>query len=97
MVSPRLPKHIAAAHAFEAAKNILYGIVQRMAHVQRTRNIGRRNNDGVGLGLGLATGLKISTLLPRFVQTGFNFGRVEFCFKRHDQSQIIGMCLRYSD
>ena len=41
MVGARLPKHIAAAHALEAAQHVLERVVQRMAHMQRTGDIGR--------------------------------------------------------
>ena len=50
MVGARLPQHVAPAHALEADENVLNGVVEGMPHMERARHIGRRNDDGVGLG-----------------------------------------------
>jgi hypothetical protein len=34
MIDPRLPEHILAAHALEAAQDVLERVVERMAHMQ---------------------------------------------------------------
>jgi hypothetical protein len=72
MVGARLPEHVAAAHALEAHENVLDGVVERMPHVQRARDVGRRNDDGIGLGLGLAARLEIAALLPAIIEAGFH-------------------------
>ena len=45
MVGARNPEHAEAIHAFVAAENVLQRIVERVAHVQRTGNVGRWNHD----------------------------------------------------
>ncbi len=51
MIGAGLPEHILAAHALEAAENVLQRVVQRMAHMQRARHIRRRNHHRKGLGV----------------------------------------------
>ena len=97
MVRAGLPQHIAPAHAFKAAQNILQRIVQRMAHMQAARHIGRRNNDGIRLGLRVlgehATGFEAALIFPRLIEAGFNRGRVksfiEFVIVSHNQSRAV--------
>ena len=64
MVSSGLPQNITPAHAFKPAKDVLDGVVERMAHMQRARHIGWWNDYGVGLGLGLAPRLEKPPRLP---------------------------------
>ena len=73
MVGARLPQHVAPAHALEAAENVLDGVVERMPHVQRARHIGRRNDNGEGLGLGLAARLEKAAGFPFLIEAGFHF------------------------
>ena len=40
-----------AAHALEARQHVLQGVVERMAHMQRAGDVGRRNDDAIGLGV----------------------------------------------
>ena len=74
MVGARLPQHVAAAHALEAAQDVLQRIVQRMAHVQRAGDIGRRDDDAIGLGLGALrpSGTEGAGRLPGRVNAGFD-------------------------
>lgn len=51
MIRARLPQHVAPAHPFEPAQDVLQGIVQGMPHVQRAGDIRRRNHDGEGFGV----------------------------------------------
>ena len=74
MVGARLPQHVAPAHALEADENVLDRVVERVAHMQRARHIGRRDHDGVGLGLRLAARLEEAALLPFGIEPGFDFG-----------------------
>ena len=55
MVGAGLPQHIAPAHPLEADQDILDGIVERMAHVERARHVGRWDHDGEGFSLGLGS------------------------------------------
>ena len=49
VVGARYPTGILALHACPAHQNVLYGVVQHVAHVQHTCHIGRRNDDSVRL------------------------------------------------
>ncbi len=49
MVGARLPEHVLAAHALEPAQHVLQRVVERMAHMQRAGDVGRRNDDRVRL------------------------------------------------
>ncbi len=82
MVRARLPQHVAAAHALEAAQNVLQGVVERMAHVQRAGDVRRRNDNGVGLGAGAltASGAKSADALPFRRDAGFDCGGIERLF-----------------
>src|SRR5262249_59757120 len=51
MVHARLPQHVLAAHALETAENVLQRVVERVAHMTRARDIGRRNDDAGRVGL----------------------------------------------
>ena len=66
MIHPRLPQHVAAAHALEAGQHVLQRVVERVTHMQRAGHVRRRNDDGVGprrRPAGLARG-KRSSVLP---------------------------------
>ncbi len=78
MIGARLPQHVRAAHALEAAQHVLQGIVQRMAHMQRAGDVGRRNDDRVRLGVGALgpAGLEGAGLFPGLVNAAFDFGRL---------------------
>ena len=52
MIGARLPQHILAAHALEAAQDVLQRIVERVTHMQRAGHVGRRNHDAIGRRLG---------------------------------------------
>ncbi len=70
VVRPRLPKHVAPAHALEPRQHILQRVVQRMPHVKRTRHVWRGNHNRKGLGFGVdrehAPGAEGLRLLPGF-------------------------------
>lgn len=66
MIGAGLPQHVAATHPLETAQDVLQRVVERVAHVQRTGHIRRRDHDGEGRGvlaLGPA-GLERPALLP---------------------------------
>ena len=52
VIGARLPQDVFAAHALEATQDVLQCIVQRVAHMQRAGDIGRRDDDAIRLGLG---------------------------------------------
>ena len=77
MVGAGLPQHVAAAHALEAAENVLQRVVQRVAHVQRARHVRRRDHDGERRGVFSfrAAGLERAALLPDGGTCGFRYRR----------------------
>jgi hypothetical protein len=56
VVGARLPQHVLAAHALEAAQNVLQRVVERMAHMQRAGDVRRRDDDAIGLARPPASG-----------------------------------------
>ena len=51
MIGAGLPQHVAAAHPLETAQHVLQRVVERVAHVQRAGDVGRRDHDGERLGV----------------------------------------------
>ena len=91
MVGSRLPQHVLAAHALVAAQDVLQGIVERMAHMQRAGDIRRRNDDGVGLGAGALgpAGAKGARSLPFRCDTAFNGGGIESLFHHERRTRFF--------
>ncbi len=52
VIGAGLPQHILALHARVTRENVLQRVVERVPHMQRARDIGRRNDDGIGRGAG---------------------------------------------
>ena len=84
MVGARLPQDIAPPHALEAAQDILDGVVEGVAHVQRTRHVGWRDHDGEGLCVRAAAGLEGTGFLPFIVKPRLD-GRGVVMFVEHDR------------
>ena len=78
VIGARLPQHVAAAHALEPAQHVLQRVVEGMPHVQGARDIGRRDDDAIGLGVAAlgAAGTKRLRLLPGGPDTALDFGRL---------------------
>ena len=74
MVRARLPQRIAAAHALEADQRVLDRERQRVTHMQRARNVGRRHHDRVGRFAGRRVGRERARGLPRGVAARFDVG-----------------------
>ena len=47
MVGAGLPQHVVALHAAPADQHVLQRVVERVAHVQAARDVGRRDDDAV--------------------------------------------------
>ena len=74
VIHPRLPQHVAAAHALEAGEHVLQRVVERVTHMQRAGHVRRGNDDGKGarvLAAGLARG-KGPSFLPEAVGRPFD-------------------------
>ena len=78
MVHARLPQHVLAAHALEADEDVLQRVVERVTHVQRAGDVGRRDDDGEGFRarLGASAGPEGVGLLPALGDLGFDGGCV---------------------
>ena len=76
MVRARLPEHVLAAHALEAAEHVLQRVVERVPPVQRARDVRRRDDDAIGLRFGpLGTaGLEGLRLHPVLVDARLDVG-----------------------
>ena len=77
VIGARLPEHVLAAHALETHHDVLNGVVQGMAHVQRAGDIRRRDDDGIGLRLRVARRPEGPGLFPLLVDALFGLGRIE--------------------
>src|SRR5262245_6703578 len=84
MIGARLPQDSAPAHALEADENVLDGVVERMAHMQRARHIGRRDHDGEGLGFRAPAAFEQALLFPLGIEPGFDRGGRIGLFKHYD-------------
>ncbi len=78
VIGARLPQHVAAAHALEPAQHVLQRVVEGVSHMQGAGDVGRRDDDAIGLRLGAlrtagAEGLRV---LPGRPDTAFDFGRL---------------------
>ena len=83
MVGAGLPQHVPAAHALQPAHDVLQGIVERMAHMQAAGDIGRRNDDRVGLGVGPSAAFEDAGIFPvgvdSFLDVLRTIGFVQHC------------------
>ena len=79
VVHARLPEHVTAAHPLEAAEDVLQGVVERMADVERTRDVRRRDHHAVGLRPGTfrPTGLEGLRVRPHSADPRLDRGGLE--------------------
>ncbi len=85
MVGARLPENVPALHAPVAAEHVLQRVVERVADVQRARDVGRRNDDAEAVLVlaRLAAGLEGLGFRPGFRHAGLHGGGLE-CLVHHD-------------
>ena len=90
VIGAGLPQHVAAAHALEAAENVLQRVVERVAHMQRARHVRRRDHDGERRGVlpFRAAGLERAALLPDPGHAAFDIGGLVVFL---DHGNAIGM------
>lgn len=72
MVGAGQPERRIALHPPGANDDILQRFVERMPHVELTRDVGRRDNDGIGPLGRIDNGVKIMAVFPLFVYLVFN-------------------------
>ena len=73
VIRARLPQGVVAAHPVVARQRIHDGVLEGMPHVQAARNIRRRNDNAVGIAVGVEPGIEIAGVLPGLVPPGFDF------------------------
>ena len=76
MVRTRLPKSLIALHPLIADQYILHGVIQSVAHVKLSRNIGRRHYNGKGLFILIGLCTKILLIQPFLIKFSFNSRRI---------------------
>ncbi len=76
MVGAGQPERVVAAHAMIAGQDILQGVVQGMADMQNTGDIGRRNNDGEPGFAILHRGLEAVLFCPGFQPLFFDIAEI---------------------
>ncbi len=69
MVRPRLPERIITLHPLKPNQDILHGIVQRMSHVELSRDIWRGNHNGKRLFIMVHLRVKILFVHPFLIQS----------------------------
>ena len=72
------PSGVAAFHAVVAGQTVHNGLVEGMAHVQRTGYVGRRQLDGKRRFGQIHIGLEITLGFPVLIVFGFDFGGIVF-------------------
>src|SRR5262249_12067318 len=67
---------VGAGQALEAGEHVLEGVVERMPHMQRAGDVGRRDDDAIGLGVAplRPAGAKCARLLPLGVDAPLDRG-----------------------
>jgi len=83
MVGARHPVGIVALHAVAADQDVHEGLLEGMPHVQRARDVGRRELDAIGLRTGIARMAEIAALLPFGIPASLNAVRVEAFVEFH--------------
>ena len=66
------PQGRVALHALPADEDVLQGLVPGVAHVQLARDVGRRDDDGVGLLFGVYFRVEIAALHPKVVDAALH-------------------------
>ena len=89
VIGARHPKSVEALHAFEPDHDVLQRIVERVAQMQGTGDVGWRDDDRIGLLLGIGLSMKpaaghpvgIDFFLGSFeIETARDVSRIRGCF-----------------
>ena len=74
VIGARNPRSVFAAHARVAHACIHHGLVEGVAHVQRAGDVRRRQEDAVGLFVGMNAGFAVAALFPQRAPVRFDRG-----------------------
>ena len=85
MVRSRLPQRVEAPHPMPADQYVLQRVVERMAHVKRAGNVGRRNHDAECLRalLGVGSGGESPGLVPSRIDSRLGLRCIECLLHWH--------------
>ncbi len=85
MVLPGLPQRVMAAHPMPADQDILQRVVERVAHMQGTGDVRRRDHDAEGFSprAGIRAGFERPGCLPFLRKRGFCRCGIEILVHRH--------------
>ena len=76
MVGPGHPFGLAPLHSLVTYENVLYGIVQGMAHMKNARDIRRRNYNSIRFLFGIGFGAEEIFLFPILIPLVLNVFRI---------------------
>ena len=76
VIGARLPERVEAVHALETDQHVLQREGEGVAHVQRARDVGRRDDDAVGRLVRGGIDLEIPALLPLRIPALLDGGRL---------------------
>ena len=100
VVHARHPAGVAARHAGAADEHVLQRVVEHVAHVEHARDVGGRDDDGIGLPL---VGFRVeeTVLNPKVVPFGLDILRRVFVCELHDSvfyviwtAKLLTICQR---
>ena len=72
MVGTRQPQRLIALHTLKTDNCILHHVIQRMPHMQLSRNIGRRHNYCKGFLIRVYLRMKIPFIAPQLIKSAFH-------------------------
>ncbi len=84
VVGARLPQRVVTAHAVIAGERVHQRLLERVPHVQRPGDVGRRQQDAVVVGIPLVeAGLEIAAVLPDRIPARLDRRRLETLGELH--------------
>ncbi len=88
VIGTRKEQRVVAAHAMPARRGVDYGVVERVADVQRSGNVGRRDGEGESGHGRVCIGMKNAGLPPPFGPTGLAALRLVGLFQFHGELAV---------
>src|SRR5207253_6703943 len=73
MIHTRQPKRVEALHAFAANDDVVHRVVKHVPHMQGSRDIRRRYDDGEYRPVRIGVGAEIASAFPQLVPAAFDF------------------------
>ena len=89
VIRARHPQGLVALHPFLADEDVLERVVQGVAQVQRAGHVRRRNDDRVGLAIGVRLAVEVALLFPEGIPA-FLGGGVIVLFRQFVEKAVVG-------